>query len=102
MLGPNFPILGRLLSAPVATPVIPVEDDPATLARLAAIMSDRIQPCPRCGGDPHFCQAIGCGPDDAPLLLAQGASDVSGDLVEASALIDELLVAQEPELVASR
>ncbi len=85
MLGPNFPILGRLLSAPVATPVIPVEDDPATLARLAAIMSDRIQPCPRCGGDPHFCRAIGCGPDDAPLLLAQGTVDDSGDLVEASA-----------------
>lgn len=102
MLSTNFPILGRLLSAPVATPVIPVEDDPATLARLAAIMSDRIQPCPRCGGDPHFCRAIGCGPDDAPLLLAQGTVDDSVELVEASALIDRWLVAQEPELVASR
>ena len=53
MLGPNFPILARLRPAPVATPVIEVDDDPATLARLAAIMSDRVLPCPNCGGDPH-------------------------------------------------
>ena len=29
MLGPNFPILGRLLPAPA--PVIPVDDEPATV-----------------------------------------------------------------------
>jgi hypothetical protein len=74
MLGPNFPILGRLLPAPVSTPVIPVipvDDDPATLARLSAIMSDRIRPCDSCGGDPLVCRAIGCAVDDAPLLLPQ-------------------------------
>ncbi len=91
MLELNVPILSRLRPAPVETPVIAVEDDPATLARLAAIMSDRVQPCPNCGGDPHVCQAIGCDPDDAPLLLAQPAVDRSEDLDEAAALIDELV-----------
>jgi hypothetical protein len=67
----NVPILGRLRPAPVATPVIAVDDDPATLARLAAIMSDRVRPCPNCGGDPHVCRAIGCDADDAPLLLSR-------------------------------
>ena len=47
-------------STPAATPVIPVDDEPATLARLAAIMSDRARPCPNCGGDPHVCRVIGC------------------------------------------
>ena len=102
MLGPNFPILGRLLSEPGATTVIPVEDDPETLARLAAIMSDRVPPCPRCGSDPNLCRAIGCGIDDAPLLLAQGTVDEPGDLDEAYAHIDELFVAEGRELVASR
>ena len=85
MLGPDFPILGRLLPAPA--PVFPVEDDPATLARLAAVMSDRVQPCPNCGGDPYVCRTIGCDPDDAPLLLAQGTIDRSEDPDEALALI---------------
>jgi hypothetical protein len=85
MFDPKFPILGRLLPAPA--PVIPVEDDPATLARLAAVMSDRVQPCPNCGGDPYVCRTIGCDPDDAPLLLAQGTIDLSEDPNEALALI---------------
>ena len=102
MLGPNFPILGRLLSAPVSTPVIDVVDDPATLDRLAAIMSDRVPPCPRCGRDPLICRAFGCGVDDAPLLLAQGTVDEPGDLDDAYAHIDELFVAEGRELVASR
>jgi hypothetical protein len=102
VLGPNFPILGRLLSAPVATPVIPVEDDPATLARLAAIMSDRVPHCPRCGSDPLICRAIGCGVDDAPLLLAQGMLDEPRNRDESSAGFDELVASREPELVASR
>ena len=75
MLVSNFPIVRRLLPARVATPVIPVDDDPATLARLAAMMSDRIRPCQDCGGDPHVCQAIGCGADDAALLLTRGPVD---------------------------
>lgn len=66
MLGPNFRILGRLLPTPA--PAIPVDDDPATLARLSAVMSDRVRPCPNCGGDPHVCRAIGCEADDAALL----------------------------------
>ena len=102
MLGPNFPILGRLLSEPVATTVIPVEDDPETLARLAAIMSDRVPPCPRCGSDPNLCRAIGCGVDDAPLLLPQGSGRRTRRPRRGERSIDELFVAQEPELVASR
>ena len=89
MLGPNFPILGRLLTAPA--PVIPVEDDPATLARLAAVMSDHVPACPNCGGDPYVCRTIGCDADDAPLLLAQPTVDRSEDLDEAVVLIDELV-----------
>ena len=85
----SLPILSRLLPAPIEAAVIPVDDDPATLARLERIMSDRIRPCPSCGDDPHVCRAIGCGADDAPLLLAQPAAD-HVDRVEASALIDEL------------
>ena len=100
MLVPNVPILSRLRPAPVATPVIPVDDDPATLARLAAIMSDRVRPCPNCGGDPHVCRAIGCDADDAPLMLPQPAVDRSEDLGEAAALIDELFGHKESELVA--
>ena len=86
MLGPNFPILARLRPAPVATPVIEVDDDPATLARLAAIMSDRVRPCPNCGGDPHVCRAIGCDPEHAPLLLPQPVVDRSEGTDEAGAL----------------
>ena len=99
MLGPNFPILSRLRPAPVATPVIEVDDDPATLARLAAIMSDRVPPCPNCGGDPHVCRAIGCDVVDAPLLLPQPAVDRSDGPDEAGPLIDEPFVRTESELV---
>ncbi len=99
MFGPNFPILGRLLPAPPPAPVFPVDDDPATLARLAAVMSDRVRPCPNCGGDPHVCRVIGCDADDAPLLLAQPTVDRSEDLDEAVALIDELLTRKESELL---
>jgi len=53
--------------------VIPADDDPATLARLEAIMSDRVRSCPRCGRETHICAAIGCGIDDAPLLAALSA-----------------------------
>jgi hypothetical protein len=56
-----------------AARVLPAEDDPAILARLDAIMSDHIVPCSRCGRDPHVCDAIGCDPDDRPLLAARSA-----------------------------
>jgi len=46
------------------------DDDPATLARLAAIMSESVRSCPRCGRETHICAAIGCDIDDAPLLAA--------------------------------
>jgi hypothetical protein len=85
MLGPDFPILGRLLQAPA--PVMPDEDDPATLARLAAVMADHVPACPNCGGDPYVCRTIGCDPDDAPLLLPQPAVDRSEDVDEAVALV---------------
>ncbi len=101
MLVSNVPILSRLRPAPVATPVIAVDDDPATLARLAAIMSDRIPPCPNCGGDPHVCRAIGCDAEHAPLLLPQPAVDRSEDLDEAAALIDELFARTESPRVAN-
>jgi len=98
VLGSTFPILGRLRPAPIEAQVFPVDDDPATLARLEAIMSDRVQPCPRCGDDPHVCRTIGCVADDAPLLLAQPAADRSADLDDAAKLIDELFDSQRAEL----
>ena len=100
MLGPIFPILGRLLPAPVSTPVLPLDDDPATLARLAAVMSDRVRTCQSCGRDAHVCRAIGCDVDDAPLLLPQTTVDRSEDLDEDAPLIYGLIVHTEPELVA--
>ena len=51
-----------LQRTPASTPIAPAEDDPVTLARLEAIMSDRIEGCPVCGADPHMCRAIGCDP----------------------------------------
>jgi hypothetical protein len=87
MLSPNLPILGRLLQAQAPAPAIPVEDDPATLARLAAVMADHVPACPNCGGDPYVCRTIGCDVDDAPLLLAQPTVDRSEDLDEPVALI---------------
>ena len=54
--------------APEAPP-IPLEDDPVVLARLAALMSDHIPPCPTCGGDPNVCRVIGCDiATDEPFL----------------------------------
>ena len=100
MLSSYLPILSRLRPAPAATPVIAVDDDPATLARLAAIMSDRVQPCPNCGGDPHVCRAIGCDVDNAPLLLPQPSVDRSEDLDDAATLIDEVFAREESEVVA--
>jgi hypothetical protein len=99
LLASYVPILSRLRPAPVATPVIAVDDDPATLARLAAIMSDRVRPCPNCGGDPHVCRAIGCDADSAPLLLQQPTVDRSKDLDEPAALIDQLSAREESEVV---
>ena len=71
-------ILGISIPLPFAaaadeTFVIPAEDDPTTLARLDAIMSDSVSSCPRCGRETHICEAIGCDIDDAPLLAAANA-----------------------------
>ena len=41
-------------------------DDPMTLARLGAIMSDHPSVCPRCGHDVYVCRAIGCEADGVP------------------------------------
>jgi len=97
VLGSTFPILSRFRPAPIEAPVFPVDDDPATLARLEAIMSDRVQPCPRCGDDPHVCRTIGCVADDAPLLLGQPA-DRSAELDVADELIEELYDSRMAEL----
>jgi hypothetical protein len=56
----GVPRIGVRIPSPFLQSGTPVEDDPATLARLAAIMSDRVLPCPKCGADPHICRAIGC------------------------------------------
>ena len=68
-------ILGISIPLPFAaaadeTFAVPVEDDPATLARLEAIMSDSVRSCPRCGRETHICKVIGCDIDDAPMLAA--------------------------------
>ena len=67
-------ILGISIPLPFAAAdepfIIPAEDDPATLARLEAIMSDSVRTCQRCGRETHICEAIGCDIDDAPLLAA--------------------------------
>ena len=62
-----------LKRTPASTPIAPAEDDPVALARLEAIMSDRIEGCPVCGADPHMCRAIGCEPG------ASGTSDRTED-----------------------
>ena len=51
-----------LKTTPASSPIASAEDDLVTLARLKAIMSDPIEGCPVCGGDPHMCRAIGCEP----------------------------------------
>jgi hypothetical protein len=66
----RHPTLKRM---PASTPVASAEDDPVTLARLEAIMSDRIEGCQVCGADPHMCRAIGCDPG------ASGTSDRTED-----------------------
>ena len=71
ILGISIPL--PFVAAPDEAPVFPTEDDPAILARLDAIMSDRVAPCPRCGRDVHVCEAIGCDADDRPLLAAQNS-----------------------------
>ena len=43
------------------------DDDPTTLDRLAAIMSDTPRTCERCGGQAYVCRAIGCDPEGAPM-----------------------------------
>jgi hypothetical protein len=68
ILGISIPL--PFAAAPDETFVIPAEDDPATLARLEAIMSDSVRTCRRCGRETHICEAIGCDIDDAPLLAA--------------------------------
>ena len=68
ILGISIPL--PFAAAADADVVIPVDDDPATLARLEAIMSDSVRTCPRCGRETHICEAIGCDIDDAPLLAA--------------------------------
>ena len=54
------------------------DDDPTTLHRLAAIMSDSPSVCPRCGGDAYVCRVIGC--ETGPLL---GSGDPSFAVVVA-------------------
>jgi len=71
ILGISIPL--PFAAAADADVVIPVDDDPATLARLEAIMSDRVRSCPRCGRETHICAAIGCDIDDAPLFAALSA-----------------------------
>ena len=68
-------IMGVCIPLPFAsaadkTPMIPLDDDPATIARLEAIMSDSVRSCARCGRETHLCQMIGCDLDDAPLLAS--------------------------------
>jgi hypothetical protein len=47
------------LPIPASERAIPAEDDPETLARLAAIMADQVRRCPMCGRDLKICAAIG-------------------------------------------
>ena len=58
--------LASLVRTSTDTNATPVADDPAVLARLAAIMSDRVPVCRTCGGDPYTCRTIGCDPESVP------------------------------------
>lgn len=55
------------------------DDDPTTLDRLAAIMSDRPTACEKCGGHASVCRAIGCDPEGVrmnrtrPALRSKGS-----------------------------
>ena len=53
-------------------------DDPATLDRLAAIMSDKPLVCDKCGGNVYVCRTIGCDPDDAATNAVPTALLLSG------------------------
>jgi hypothetical protein len=44
------------------------DDDPTTLDRLDAIMSDSPRTCARCSGQAYVCRAIGCDPEAAPMV----------------------------------
>ena len=71
---PRIDLLHQTLKrTPASTPIAPADDDPVTVARLEAIMSDRIEGCPVCGADPHMCRAIGCDSG------ASGTSDRTED-----------------------
>jgi hypothetical protein len=71
VLGISIPL--PFAPASDATRVLPDEDDPATLARLEAIMSDSVRTCPRCGRETPICQTIGCNPDDVSQLATLNA-----------------------------
>jgi hypothetical protein len=64
--------LGLPMEARVTTPTTPVEDDPAILARLAAIMEDGVHSCPTCGSDTNTCRVIGHDPEGIQARLASG------------------------------
>jgi hypothetical protein len=53
-------------------------DDPATLGRLAAIMSDKPRVCDKCGGNVYVCRTIGCDPEDIGTHAAPTALLMSG------------------------
>ena len=53
-------------------------DDPATLDRLAAIMSDKPLVCDRCGGNVYVCRTIGCDPEGAATNAMPTALLMSG------------------------
>ena len=53
-------------------------DDPATLDRLAAIMSDKPLVCDKCGGNVYVCRTIGCDPEGAATNAAPPALLMSG------------------------
>ena len=56
--------LGSIREADRAWALMMVQDDdPTTLERLTAIMSDRPITCDNCGGNAYVCRAIGCDPE---------------------------------------
>jgi hypothetical protein len=54
------------------------DDDPATLDRLASIMSDKPLVCDHCGGNVYVCRTIGCDPEGAATNVAPPALLMSG------------------------
>jgi len=53
-------------------------DDPATLERLASIMSDKPLVCDDCGGNVYVCRIIGCDPEGAARNTVSTALLMSG------------------------